>query len=486
MSTPSDDVPRSPADAAGSPVDAPGPFQRRLLTSIPGPASQALVDDLARYECPAITARRARRAQESGVDQDPIVWREGRGAYIEDVDGNRYLDFTAAFAVSGYGHAHPELVQALTDQATRLMHGMGDVYPTDVKIAYARALARVLPGDLERSIFGQSGAEAVEAALKTAAMFSGRRRVLAFHGAYHGLSIGALGVTAYRDSFREPFHGAINHRVTHAPYPDCYRCPLGKERATCGLACLSYVRYLIESPAAGTEGLGAVIVEPIQGRGGCVIPPDEWMKGLAELCHEHDLVLILDEIYTGFARTGKRFAMEHTGIAPDVVCLGKGMSGGFPMSAAVGTPRVMDAWGASAGESIHTGTFLGNPMGCAVGLKAIELLERERYEEVSAALGEHLLEHLRRLQARFPDRIGDVRGRGLMVGAELVRSAHSRAPDGGLAVGVMHRMLQKGVLLLPSGVHGQVLSFTPPFVITRDEIDEMMALLEETLHELIS
>jgi 4-aminobutyrate aminotransferase/(S)-3-amino-2-methylpropionate transaminase len=154
------------------------------------------------------------------------------------------------------------------------------------------------------------------------------------------------------------------------------------------------------------------------------------------------------------------------------------------MSAAVGTPRIMDAWGASAGESIHTSTFLGNPMGCAVGLKAIELLERERYEEVSAALGEHLLEHLRRLQARFPERIGDVRGRGLMVGAELVRSAQSRAPDGGLALAVMRRMLEKGVLLLPSGVYGQVLSFTPPFVITRDEIDEMVELLTETLDEL--
>jgi 4-aminobutyrate aminotransferase/(S)-3-amino-2-methylpropionate transaminase len=475
----------TPDDTARSATARPG-FERRIRPPIPGPTSQALIDDLARYECPAITARRARRAEETGVDQDPIVWRQGRGAYIEDVDGNRYLDCTSAFAVSGYGHAHPELVQALIDQAQRLMHGMGDVYPTDVKIAYARALARVLPGDLEKSIFAQSGAEAVEVALKTAAMCmpGGRRRVLAFHGSYHGMSLGALGVTAYRDSFREPFHGAINQRVTHAPYPDCYRCPLGKERASCGLACLDYVRYLIESPATGTEGLGAVILEPIQGRGGCVVPPAEWMSGLAELCRENDLVLILDEIYTGFARTGKRFAMEHFGVEPDIVCLGKGMTGGFPMSAAVGTPRIMDAWGASAGESIHTSTFLGNPMGCAVGLKAIELLERERYEEVSAALGEHLLEHLRRLQARFPERIGDVRGRGLMVGAELVRSAQSRAPDGGLALAVMRRMLEKGVLLLPSGVYGQVLSFTPPFVITRDEIDEMVELLTETLDEL--
>ncbi len=216
------------------------PWTRRIVTKIPGPQSRAQVDDLAKHECPAITARRARRAGETGVPQDPIVWREGKGAYIEDVDGNRYLDFTAAFSVSSYGHAHPEIAAAVAEQAQRLMHGMGDVYPSDVKIAFAKRLSEIMPGGgrLTQSIFGQSGAEAVEAALKTAAMFSGRRRVLAFHGAYHGLSLGALGVTAYKDSFRAPFFDSIPSRVTHAPYPYCYRCPLGLERKTCGVACL--------------------------------------------------------------------------------------------------------------------------------------------------------------------------------------------------------------------------------------------------------
>ncbi|ACY13202.1 aspartate aminotransferase family protein [Haliangium ochraceum] len=454
---------------------------RRVDTPVPGPRSRELIDDLARYECPAITARRARRSEESGVDQDPIVWRRGQGAYIEDVDGNRYLDFTAAFAVSGYGHAHPELVAALSAQAEQLMHGMGDVYPTDVKIAFARALAKITPGALERSIFAQSGADAVEAALKTAAVYSGRRRVLAFHGGYHGLSLGALAVTAYRDSFREPFHSALNHLVTHAPYPNCYRCPFGKQPQSCDTECLRFVRHLLEHPAAGSEGTGAVIVEPIQGRGGCVVPPAGWLEGLAELCRERDLVLIFDEIYTGFARTGKRFAMEHSGVVPDVACLGKGMAGGFPMSAAIGTPKVMDAWGASAGEAIHTGTFLGNPMGCAVGLKAIELLERERYEERAATLGEHLRAGLVALAARFPERLGEVRGRGLMQAVELIASQHSRAPDGALAVAVMRAMLERGVLLLPSGVYGNVLSFTPPFVVTADEIDEMLGVLADAL-----
>ena len=472
--------------SSNDPTGPKPPHRRQVRTAIPGPRSEALIDDLARFECPAITARRQRQQEESGVAQDPIVWRSGQGAYIEDVDGNRYLDFTAAFAVSGYGHSHPELVQALSEQAAQLMHGMGDVYPTEIKIAYARALAEIAPGRLESSIFGQSGSDAVAIALKTAAMINGRRRVLAFHGSYHGLSLGALGVTAYRDSFRAPFSNMIDHRVTHAPYPDCYRCPLGKEPDSCGVACLDYLRYLVEHPAAGNEGLGAVILEPIQGRGGCIIPPPEWMAGLAELCRKHSLVLIVDEILTGFARTGKRFAIEHHGLEPDLVCLGKGMTGGFPMSATIGTPEAMSAWGNSAGESIHTSTFLGNPMGCAVGLAAIQLLRRERYEERSAALGEHLLDGLRRLQQRFPDRIGDVRGRGLMVAAELVTSANSREPDGALGLAVMRRMLEKGILLLPSGPWGQVLSFTPPFVIEENEIDEMLTVLEETLDELIA
>lgn len=420
------------------------------------------------------------------MGQDPIVWRQGRGAYIEDVDGNRFLDFTAAFAVSGYGHAHPELVSALSGQAERLMHGMGDVFPTDTKIAFASALAEVLPGALERSILAQSGAEAVEAALKTAMMVSGRRRILAFHGSYHGLGLGALGVTAYRDSFREPFSELIPQRVTHAPYPYCYRCPLGQTYPGCGLACLEYTRHLIEHPASGAEGVGAVIVEPIQGRGGYVVPPPEWFEGLMALCREHDLVLILDEIYTGFARTGKRFAMEHfPGLEPDLVCLGKGMSGGFPISAVVGTPRAMDAWGESRGESIHTSTFLGNPMGCAVGLKAIELLKRERYEEVSAELGAYLKEGLERLKARHPERFGEVRGRGLMVGTEVLKDASSRTPDTALTLALVRGMLERGVLLLPSGPYAQVLAFSPPFVITRDEIDEMLGLLEETVSSVL-
>jgi 4-aminobutyrate aminotransferase-like enzyme len=489
--------PTTPDAAPPQPLTEPR-WQRRLLTEVPGPRSRAHIDTLAAHECPAITARRARRAGEAGIPQDPIVWVEGRGAYIEDADGNRFLDFTAAFAVSSYGHAHPALSEAVAAQARRLMHGMGDVFPTDVKVRFAQRLAEALPSlpggapPLTQSIFGQSGAEAVEAAYKTAQVYAaattGRRRVLAFHGGYHGLSLGALGLTAYRDGFRAPFFEALPARVSHAPYPHCYQCPLGLEPKTCKLACLTYTRHMIEHAASGAESVGAVVLEPIQGRGGEVVPPAAWVEGLVDICHKNKILIILDEIYSGFGRTGKRFAMEHffaQGLAPDMVCLGKAMTGGFPMSAVVGSARVMGAWGASGGESLHTSTFLGNPMGAAVGLRALDLLDEGRYEEAAARLGERLREGLLRLQARWPQHIGDVRGLGLMLGAELVCDPTSRRPNGGLALAIVHAMLQRGVLLLPSGSHGHVLAFSPPLIITEGEVDELLKALEDVLAALL-
>jgi len=454
-----------------------------LKTAIPGPRSVELLEVLARHECPAITARRARRRGESGVSQDPIVWKSGSGSTIEDVDGNLYLDFTAAFAVSSYGHAHPELQEALHEQSRQLMHGMGDVYPTDVKIRYTEALSDFLPGGLSQSIFGQSGADAVEAALKSAVMHSGRQRVVAFEASYHGMSLGALSVSAYKGSFKAPFSGLIAQQVTHAPYPYCYRCPFKSTYPGCGLACLEYFEHLVSHPAAGSEEAGAVILEPIQGRGGVIVPPVEWLVGVRKICEERGLVLIFDEIYTGFGRTGRRFAMEHFGVVPDLVCLGKGMTGGFPMSAAVGTAEVMSSWGTSAGEAIHTSTFLGNPMGCAVGLKAIEIFRRDDLAARSTAMGEILERKLLDLKERYPALIGEVRGLGLMRGVELVDT--EGRPNGKLSLELMRRMLEKGVLILPSGVWGQVVTFTPPLVVEEEQIERMYAILLEALTELV-
>ena len=453
------------------------PHGPALQTPIPGPLSQALIDDLARYECPAITARRARRTEATGVDQDPIVWDRAEGFHIWDVDGNRYVDLAGAFAVAGVGHAHPRVVEAAQRQSARLIHAMGDVFPSKPKIDLCRRLAEVTPGDLQHVILAQSGASAVEAALKTAVMATGKPGVIAFHGAYHGLSHGALAVTAYRREFRHPFEAQLNPHVTHAPYPGP-ESPLGDGEEGAA-ASLRWLRHLLTNPASGAGRIGALIFEPIQGRGGEVVPPVSWIQGIRALCDEFGIVLIADEIYTGFGRTGDWFACSHAGIVPDVMCVGKAMGGGFPISAAIGRPHIMASWGASRGESIHTSTFLGNPLGCAMALATIDVLEDEKLVERAASLGARLHKALEGLHARHPEQIGPVRGRGLMLGLPILTA--NGEPDGGRAIQIVGQMLQRGYIILPSGVHGHVLAFAPPFVIDDKALMDSVDVLESLI-----
>ncbi|MBH25431.1 MAG: aspartate aminotransferase family protein [Myxococcales bacterium] len=460
------------------PPQAPGP---ELITAIPGPRSTAWIDQLVRYECPAITARRSRRSEQTGIDQDPIVWERAEGANIWDVDGNRYVDLTGAFAVMAMGHSHPAISGAIAEQSRRLIHGMGDVFPSVPKIELSRRLAEVTPGDLERSILAQSGAAAVEAALKTAVMATGKTGVIAFHGAYHGLSYGALGATAYRRSFREPFRAQFNPQVVHAPYPGADGGPYpateqGAQRS------LEYLEYLLASPATGVGSVGAILFEPIQGRGGEITPPGSWVRGLRRLADRHGLVLIADEIYSGLGRTGRWFACEHYGVVPDILCVGKALGGGLPVSAAVGRRSVMDAWGHSQGEAIHTSTFLGNPVGCASALAALDVIASERLVPRAATLGAWLHGELLALKRRHPERLGEVRGRGLMLGLP-VQDANG-APDGFAGLRVVDGMLKRGYLMLPSGVHGHVLAFAPPLIISRDQLAGALEALDLVLSEL--
>lgn len=427
-----------------------------LRTPIPGPASVAYVERLARTECPAITARRARRADETGVPQDPIVWAEARGANVMDVDGNVYVDFTSAFGVCGLGHGHPAVVDAAKRQADRLIHAMGDVYPSDVKIELCDRLAALAPGRLERSILGLSGASAVEAALKTAVMHSGKTGVAYFSGGYHGLSLGALPVLGYKDSFRAPFEPMLN--------PGGFRLPYPASDDDSPAEALDLLDRLIRRESS----IGAVLLEPIQGRGGNVVPPDGFLAGVRELCDRHDVVMILDEIYTGFGRTGAMFACQHDDVVPDILCVGKAMGGGFPISAAIGTPEVMDSWGASRGEAIHTQTFLGNPLGCAMALAALDVLVNDDWPAQVAKLGEQLTGEL-------VDRGFVVRGRGLMLGVEL--------RDGGTALAVMDHCRAQGYLVLPCGAAGDVLAITPPFVVTPEQTYGFLNALEKAVEK---
>lgn len=454
---------------------------------VPGPESVDWIDVLSRTESPAITARRARREDETGADQDPVVWERALGANVEDVDGNVYVDLTAAFAVAGLGHNPPAVREAARDQLDSLTHAMGDVYPSRVKIEFCDLLAQVTPGDLQQSILGLSGSDAVQAAMKTAAVVTGRPGVLAFWGGYHGLAYGALSASAYREEFREPFLDQLNRHVRHVPYPDPYRPPFGLSDPSGDELverCVGHIEQVLDGPATGSEGIGAILVEPIQGRGGKVVPPEGFLAELRRICDERDLVLMFDEIYTGFGRTGERFACQREGVVPDVMCVGKAMGGGFPLSAAIGRPEVMRAWGTSSGEAIHTQTFLGNPLGCAMATAAVREIVDGGWPGRVAERGRELGARLESLAEDWPDRIGDVRGAGFMRGIELVEPGSGRTPDTEAALQLVDACRKRGYLALPSGRHGNVLGLTPPFVISDRQLDGCFDALREALGEL--
>jgi 4-aminobutyrate aminotransferase/4-aminobutyrate aminotransferase/(S)-3-amino-2-methylpropionate transaminase len=325
-------------------------------------------------------------------------------------------------------------------------------------------------------IFASTGAEAVEAALKTAALATQKPGVICFTGAYHGLGYGALSVTD-RDLFRAPFVRQLGHFEQRAPFAYCYRCPLGLEYPSCQAACLAQVQTLLDGPTGGD--IGAVIVEPMQGRGGEVPAPPLWLAGLRQLCDERGLVLICDEIFCGFGRTGRWFACEHAGIVPDLLCVGKGLSSGFPIAACIGLAKVMDRWPASAGEAIHTSTFLGHPTGCAAALASIEEIQSKHLVARAAKLHSFMHERLGRLRARSRGRVGDARGLGLMWGLECVRPDGS--PDKELALRVMGEALRCGVLVLTSGPRQNVISLTPPLVIASDQLEFGIGVIDDAI-----
>lgn len=418
-----------------------------LLTEIPGPASVALIDTLARHESPGVTARRGRANEARGLDRDPIVWARSRGANVWDSDGNRYLDLTSAFGVALIGHGHPRVVAAVQEQSETLMHAMGDVYPNPPRIRLMERLANRAAGDLSQCILTSGGAEAVEAALKTAALASGRSGVLAFTGSYHGLSYGALAVSHYKEDFRRPFATQLGDHVIHRPY--------GED--------IAELEALVRNSLDQDHPIGAILVEPILGRGGQVVPPQGWLPGLRSLADRHGAVLIFDEIYTGLGRCGSWWAADAEGVVPDVVCVGKALGGGMPISAAIARPEIMAAWGQSQGEAIHTSTFMGHPVASAAALAALDVLE-----EMDAPKRARAIEA--RARARFGDR---VRGRGAMLGIE------TGSP--GLAARLTGTLLSQGVLILPGGVDGDIVGLTPPLVITDEQLDWGLETIEDAI-----
>jgi 4-aminobutyrate aminotransferase len=404
----------------------------------------------------------------------PLVIEEARGAVVTDVDGNRYLDFTAGIAVVATGHSHPKVVGAIQRQAERFLHMSGTDFYYAAQIKLAEALARVTPGrQPKRTFFSNSGTEAMEAAFKLARYQTRRPLMIAFLGAFHGRTMGSLSLTGSKSTQRRRFAPLVPG-VTHVPYPNCYRCPYGLSHPTCNMHCVSVIRDVYFKSTVPPEDVAAIVVEPIQGEGGVVVPPPEFHPMLAELAREFGILYVADEVQTGMGRTGKMFAVEHWDVEPDILAVAKGIASGLPLGATIASSRVMN-WEPGA----HANTFGGNPLACEAALVTIELLEEELIDN-AARIGDYLLSKLQQVQRRHR-LMGDVRGKGLMIGIECVRDPTTKEMAIAERNDIVQRCFRKGLLLLGCGQN--VIRLVPPLMITRQEADVALDILDVVFTE---
>ena len=429
-----------------------------IVTPPPGPRSRALADRLAAVEYPASAARRARRESTSGAAQLPIAYASAIGSNVTDADGNRYVDLTAGFGALLLGHGAAGPSGALAAQSGQLWHALGDVYAADRKVELLEALAALAPFPDARVILGQSGSDAVSAALKTALLTTGRAGVVAFTGGYHGLSYGPLSVCGYRDSFRAPFAPQLNPHVRFVPFP---------WRADDVPAARSAL-----SAALAPGDVGAVVIEPVLGRGGCVPAPAGFLASVGELARQAGALVIADEVWTGLGRAGAMLTSVTEGLVPDLICLGKGLGGGLPVAACVGSAAAMEGWGRGSGDLVHTTTFSGAPLACATSLALLAELRAHDLPARAAAVGSRWVEKIHtRLQGQ-PGFV-EARGRGLMVGIEL------GSPS--IAFAVSRALLADGYIVLGGGRDYEALTLTPPLTIDESLLDGFTAALARQL-----
>jgi 4-aminobutyrate aminotransferase-like enzyme len=434
-----------------------------IVTLPPGPRSRDLAARLRTVESRNVTWL---------GEHFPVFWREARGVNVRDADDNVYLDLTAAFGVALAGHAHPHIRKAIRTQSEHLIHGMGDIHPPGIKVRLLERLAARAPWKGAKVVLANSGSEAVEVALKTALLRTSRPGILAFEGAYHGLTVGALATTE-RAYFRQPFASRLYKGVAFAPFPT-------KAGEEAGRA-LAAVEHVLAHGAPDGSRIGAVIFEPVQARAGVRVPPAGFLGAVTDRARAAGAIVIADELFTGMGRCGSFLASERLGFTPDLVCLGKALGGGLPISACMGTADVMNAWPASPGEALHTSTFLGHPLSCASALATLDLLDKGLGEKAERA-GRSLLRGLKRV-LRGVRGVGDVRGLGLLLGIELVHD--SGAPRAGAGARVAEAALAEGLLVLPAGEHGNVVELSPPATLTSKQIQFATETLGRVVREVL-
>ena len=434
----------------------------RLVTPLPGPAAKEVLQLDGKYISPSYTR------------SYPLVAKTGRGALVEDVDGNVFLDFAAGIAVVSTGHCHPEVVAAIQKQAAELIHMSGTdfYYPSLVELA--QRLFAITPGQQPKRVyFGNSGTEAIEAAIKLARYHTKREKLIAFYGCFHGRTMGSLSLTASKAVQRKGF-GTLLAGVFHIPYPDCYRCPYGLRPESCCTECAAVLERELFKKIVDPEEVAAIIIEPIQGEGGYVPAPPEFLQELQRICRKYGILLVSDEVQCGMGRTGKWWAGDHAGLEPDILCTAKGIASGMPLGAIIARADVMD-WTPGA----HASTFGGNPVCIAAALATIDLIERT-YMENARRMGEFLFSGMADWRERHKI-VGDVRGKGLMIGIEIVRDQETKEKARDLRDRLVQLAFAKGLLVLGAGEN--TLRFSPPLVIDEEQADFAVRTMDACLSE---
>jgi len=432
----------------------------KINGALPGPKAAAII------------ARDEQVMSQNYSKDYPLVAARGENALIEDVDGNRFLDFGTGIAVTATGHSHPKVVQAVKDQAEKFIHMCYTDFYYDNLITLGERLARrgPAPGPW-RVFFANTGAEVVEGAVKLARVVTGRQKLIAFYGAFHGRTYGAMSLTASK-LVQKRGYAPFLPEVYHSHYANCYRCPVGKEPATCNVECLNLLTDTMFAHTVNPDEVAAVIVEPVQGEGGYVVPHPQFLKRLRELTRKHGILLIADEVQSGMGRTGRLFASEHFDLQPDIVVVAKGIASGMPLAALMARADVMK-WN----DGGHGSTFGGNPVSAAAALATLDLLEGGLIDN-AAKVGEHLLKRAKDVLLKHPA-MGDVRGIGLMIGLDIVKDKASREPDGAMRLKIIQECFRRGLILIGCGK--STIRFAPPLTIDAEDADIAVGIVDEAM-----
>ncbi len=434
----------------------------KIRTKLPGPNAQRVLDGDARIISPSYTR------------SYPLVAKRGHGAIVEDVDGNEFLDFSSGIAVTSTGHCHPEVVAAIQKQAGELIHMSGTDFYYESMITLADRLSKIAPmKGPHRVYYGNSGAEAVECALKLARYHTKRQHIIAFYGAFHGRTMGALSLTASKPQQHRRF-SPLMPGVTHIPYPNLYRRPAGTDGDEYAISIARFLEEKVFATDIAPEEVAAIFVEPIQGEGGYLPAPPAFMRELRRICDRHGILLVCDEVQSGCGRTGKWWAVQHTGVEPDMITIAKGIASGMPLSVCLTRAEIMD-WVPGS----HASTFGGNPVAIAAALATLDVLEREGVQN-AAAMGKHIMQRIGSWPELMP-LVGDVRGHGLMLGIEFVSDKEAKTPAGELRDKVVDHAFEKGVLYLGAGPN--TLRIAPPLIVSAEQCDIALDVLEQSIRE---